>query len=137
MSLFTSLLTFQILFTSPLTFQSLFTSQLTIQNHVTSQLISQSLVTPRYPRSVLQYPSLVSSVRDAPVVSARAAGISKPSCPCTNSPVRSASHDGDCVVLHLGCVHHFRNAPGNALVPDLLPCIGIYFIAHFTLFVIY
>ncbi len=35
-------------------------------------------VTPRYSRSVLQYPSLVSSVRDAPLVSARAAGIPKP-----------------------------------------------------------
>ncbi len=34
--------------------------------------------TPRYSRSVLQYPSLASSVRDAPLVSARAAGIPKP-----------------------------------------------------------
>ncbi len=35
-------------------------------------------VTPRYSRSVLQYPNLVCSVRDAPLVSARAAGIPKP-----------------------------------------------------------
>ncbi len=34
--------------------------------------------TPRYSRSVLQYPSRISSVRDAPLVSARAAGIPKP-----------------------------------------------------------
>ncbi len=33
--------------------------------------------TPRYSRSVLRFPSLVSSVRDAPLVSARAAGIPK------------------------------------------------------------
>ncbi len=32
-------------------------------------------ITPRYSRSVLRFPSLVSSVRDAPLVSARAAGI--------------------------------------------------------------
>ncbi len=35
-------------------------------------------VTSRYSRSVLRFPSLVSSVRDAPLVSARAAGIPKP-----------------------------------------------------------
>ncbi len=35
-------------------------------------------VASRSSRSVLQYPSLVSSVRDAPVVSARTAGIPKP-----------------------------------------------------------
>ncbi len=35
-------------------------------------------VSSRYSRSVLRFPSLVSSVRDAPLVSARAAGIPKP-----------------------------------------------------------
>ncbi len=35
-------------------------------------------VTSRYSRSVLRFPSLISSVRDAPLVSARAAGIPKP-----------------------------------------------------------
>ncbi len=49
--------------------------------HITADLPESCHVlsaTPRYSRSVLQYPSRVSSVRDAPLVSARAAGIPKP-----------------------------------------------------------
>ncbi len=42
-------------------------------------------ITPRYSRSVLRFPSLVSSVRDAPLVSACAAGIPKPN--HSNPPV--------------------------------------------------
>ncbi len=93
--IFQSLFTFQLIIQSYVTsqliiqshtvsqlfIQSDVKSQLIIQSHTTSQMIIQSpvmSVTPRYSRSVLRFPSLVSSVRDAPLVSACAAGIPKP-----------------------------------------------------------
>ncbi len=83
---FTSQLIIQSHFTSQLIIQCHFTSQLICQSHFTSQLIFQSHFMPqlifqshfRYSRSLLRVPSLVSSVRDAPLVSAHAAGIPKP-----------------------------------------------------------
>ncbi len=74
-------------------------------------------VAPRSSRSVLRYPSLVSSVRDAPLVSARTAGIPKPT--HFNPPVPELILLSEALpmmgiaLLRLGCVHHHRTAPGD------------------------
>ncbi len=144
-SLFTSQWTFQSLFTSPLTFQSLFTSPLTIQSLIRSQQIFQSLftvtsdhpelrhitadqpeschvlsATSRYPRSVLQYPRLASSMEDPPLLSVRAAGIPKPA-PIPSSPYvpelislfEALPRMGIAFSVCLGCLHHHRISKGG------------------------
>ncbi len=143
MSHVTSQLIVQSHVTSQLIFQSHVTSQLIVQRHVTSSAelpepchVSADLpesryatadrpesrhilsVAPRSSRSVLQYSSLVSSVRDAPLVSARTAGIPKPS--HSNPAVPELiSHDGDRFMLRLGCVHHHRTARGGGVHCDV------------------
>ncbi len=74
-------------------------------------------VTPRNLRSVPRVPGLISSVRDAPLVSTRAAGIPKPT--HSSPPVLELILLSEVLpiigiaLLHLGCVHHHRTAWGG------------------------
>ncbi len=89
--------------------------------HVSAELPES--ITPRDLRSVLRTPCLVSSVRDAPLVSARAAGIPKST--HVNPPVPELIPLSEVLpmigiaLLHLGCVHHHRTARGGDVHCDV------------------
>ncbi len=83
--------------------------------HVSAELPES--VTPRDLKSVLRVPCLVSSVRDAPLVSARAAGIPKPihSSPPVHALVSLsvALPMMGIALLRFGCVHHHWTVWGS------------------------
>ncbi len=95
--------------------------QVTADHPETCDVLS---VTPRYSRSVLRYPSLVSSVKDAPLVSAHAAGIPKPihSSPPVPELIplsKVLPIMGIAFLVCLGCIHHHRTLRGGSVHYDV------------------